>query len=78
VADGRGIEVEAVAPERPARRFLMWVFDGEQWTEEGGSTDKTPKAEQKQFRIEEFLPELQVVEVVPTVPRTNRTPVPMR
>ena len=56
----------------------MWVFDGEQWTEEGGSTDKTPKAEQKQFRIEEFLPELQVVVVVPTVPRTNRIPVPVR
>ncbi len=76
VPDGRGIEVEPGAPERPARRLLMWVFDGEQWTEEGGSSDKTPKAEQKQFRIEEFLPELQV-QVVPTVPRTNRIPVPL-
>ena len=54
----------------------MWVFDGEQWTEEGGSSEQKPKAEQV-FRIEEFQPELQIVEVVPTVPRTNRIPVPL-
>ena len=54
----------------------MWVFDGEKWTEEGGSSEQKPKAEQV-FRIEEFQPELQIVEVVPTVPRTNRIPVPL-
>jgi hypothetical protein len=54
----------------------MWVFDGEEWTEEGGSSEKKTKAEQV-FRIGEFQPELQIVPVVPTVPRTNRIPVPL-
>lgn len=77
--DGRMIEVVLVAPARLAWRGKeapMWVFDGEQWTEEGGSNEQKPKAEQI-FRIEEFQPELQIVEVVPTLPRTNRIPVPL-
>ncbi|GAC1394954.1 MAG: hypothetical protein NVSMB68_11660 [Thermoanaerobaculia bacterium] len=57
----------------------MWVFDGEQWTEEGGSAQQTPKTEPKQFDMDprdmnRFLPELQVVEVVPVMPRTNHVP----
>ncbi|HEX9161647.1 MAG TPA: hypothetical protein VF980_08080 [Thermoanaerobaculia bacterium] len=51
----------------------MWVFDGEQWTDEGGG-EPTRSAEQKQFRIEEFLPELQVVEVVQVPQTTNHVP----
>ena len=54
----------------------MWVFDGEQWTEEGGSSEQKTKVEQV-FRIEGFQPELQIVEVVPTIPRTNHIPVPL-
>jgi hypothetical protein len=50
----------------------MWVYDGEQWTEEGGS-NTTPKPETIAIRIEEFLPELQVVEIMP-VRNTNRVP----
>lgn len=52
----------------------MWIYDGEQWTEEGGS-DKANKTEQtQQLRIEDmFLPELQVVEII-QVPRTNHVP----
>ena len=51
----------------------MWVFDGEQWTEEGGSAGQSSQSTQKQYDMEQydmdrFLPELQVVEVVPTVP----------
>lgn len=64
----------------------MWIFDGEEWTEEGGSTERTPQSTQNQFDMEQydmdrFLPELQVVEVVTTVPTptttTNRVPYPM-
>ena len=50
----------------------MWVFDGEQWVEEGGS-DKSVKIDQVQLRIEEFQPELQVIEVV-QIPKTNHVP----
>lgn len=50
----------------------MWVFDGEQWTEED-ATNGTTKPETVAFRIEEFVPELQVVEIV-QVPRTNPVP----
>jgi hypothetical protein len=52
----------------------MWTYDGEQWTEEGGS-DKASKAEQiQQLRIEDmFVPELQIVEIT-RVPRTNHVP----
>ena len=46
----------------------MWLFDGDEWTEEGAPQEK--KAPQTMLRIEEFVPELQVLEVVP-VPRTN-------
>ena len=52
----------------------MWIYDGEQWTEEGGS-EKAKKAEQtRQHLIEDmFLPELQVVEIT-RIPRTNHVP----
>ncbi|HEY3057050.1 MAG TPA: hypothetical protein VGK31_14080 [Thermoanaerobaculia bacterium] len=50
----------------------MWVYDGEQWTEEGGSNTK-PKPETVAIRIEEFLPELQILEIV-QIPKTNPMP----
>jgi hypothetical protein len=54
----------------------MWVFDGEQWTEEGASQSST-KPEQS-VRYDESMPELQVIEIVPVVPRTpNYIPVPL-
>jgi hypothetical protein len=56
----------------------MWVFDGEEWTEEGGSTsDRKPDSALPMFN--EMMPELQVIEVehVPTTPRTNYIPVPL-
>lgn len=51
----------------------MWIYDGEEWTEEGASEsaikpERTPKHE------EMFYPELQVVEVVIPVPRTDYLP----
>ncbi len=60
----------------------MWVFDGEQWIGEGGTNEETPRGPRKQYDMEQydmdrFLPELQVVEVVPTVPQANRVPFPL-
>lgn len=55
----------------------MWVFDGENWFEEGGESDtqssSTPKPEMSIPR-EEFRPELQVVEVVIPRPKTDYVP----
>lgn len=67
----------------------MWTYDGESWIEEGSSPDskggQTPDSNNGQIngeikrpnqtsRFEEFYPELQVVEITPTLPRTNRVP----
>ncbi|HVR38612.1 MAG TPA: hypothetical protein VMU84_05925 [Thermoanaerobaculia bacterium] len=53
----------------------MWVFDGEEWTEEGSSeqSSKTRTETMTSLRIDDLVPELQVVEVVP-VPRTKHIP----
>lgn len=51
----------------------MWVFDGEEWTEEGGSSSSRQQ-ETTRPRYDELTPELQVIEIVP-VPQTNRVPV---
>ena len=52
----------------------MWVFDGEQWTEEGaGEAKRNVDVDMINARIEQFVPELQVIEVVPT-PRKNPIP----
>jgi hypothetical protein len=46
----------------------MWIFDGEQWTEEG--SEQKSKSEQPQIPIGEMLPELQVIEIV-QIPKSN-------
>lgn len=53
----------------------MWIYDGEEWIEEGVSeSDKQPN-EASLPRREEFYPELQVIEVeIVPVPRTNYVP----
>jgi hypothetical protein len=50
----------------------MWIYDGEQWIEEGAG-EKVVKPESPMPPLQEFYPELQVVEVVP-IPRTNQMP----
>jgi hypothetical protein len=52
----------------------MWVYDGEEWTEEGtGDKTKTPEAQRP--RYDEMTPELQVIEVeIVQVPRSNPIP----
>lgn len=51
----------------------MWVFDGEEWFEEGGEAANASKPESRP-RYEELMPELQVIEVVIPVPRPNHVP----
>ncbi|MDQ6800560.1 MAG: hypothetical protein M3041_06945 [Acidobacteriota bacterium] len=56
----------------------MWIYDGEQWIEEGANENaikrdrKTPQSE------EMYVPELQVVEVeIVPVPKPNYIPFPL-
>ena len=50
----------------------MWVFDGEEWIEEGGSEKATTSATTIPF--DKFaMPELQVVEII-TVPTPKPVP----
>jgi hypothetical protein len=56
----------------------MWVFDGEKWFQEGGESEsqtssQTPKHEMWNPR-DEFRPELQVIEVVISVPKSDYVP----
>ncbi len=46
----------------------MWVFDGERWIEEGSARNDRTSTPAPELGFEEFVPELQIVEVVP-VPR---------
>jgi hypothetical protein len=65
--------------ERAAEReFTMWVFDGEEWTEEGGSVGERKPADAHPM-FGEMMPELQIIEIVhvPATPRTNYIPVPL-
>ncbi|HXG59199.1 MAG TPA: hypothetical protein VNL91_09270 [Thermoanaerobaculia bacterium] len=52
----------------------MWVYDGEEWREEGSTPAETTHQPMPQRR-DELVPELQIVEHVPaTSTRTNRMP----
>ena len=60
----------------------MWVFDGEEWTQDEGnehSTGRSNKPELSRPRYDEMMPELQVLEIVVPVPprKTNVPPLPM-
>ena len=56
----------------------MWIFDGEQWKEEGVSDSAIKPELQAPRREERFYPELQVVEVVPLpIRRPNYVPLPL-
>ena len=57
----------------------MWVFDGEEWTQEGGGSSawnpKQHEMEQRPQWADEFVPELQVIEIVQIPsPATNHVP----
>ena len=58
----------------------MWVYDGENWTQDDGSgcSTTTVRSEKPRPRYDETMPELQIVEVVIPVPRNrNVPPLPM-
>lgn len=58
----------------------MWVYDGEEWTKDDGSIGPaTSKPETPRPRYDQMMPELQVIEIVPVTPRTQRDvpPLPM-
>ena len=56
----------------------MWVFDGEEWIEDLGSEQSPARPDKPRPRYDELSPELQVIEIVPLVPRnTNVPPLPM-
>ena len=50
----------------------MWIYDGEQWIEEG-VTENESKPDNQMPQFDQFVPELQVIEVVP-LPKTNYVP----
>jgi hypothetical protein len=41
----------------------MWLFDGEDWVQEGFGTDQRSNAPVRRPADQEFYPELQIVEV---------------
>ena len=55
----------------------MWVYDGEEWTEEGG--ERKPETTPSRLPQGEFVPELQVIEIVqvPTVKPSYVPPFPL-
>ncbi len=56
----------------------MWVFDGEEWTQDDGSIQPKSQPVTPRPRYDELSPELQVIEIVPVVRRnTDVPPLPM-
>ena len=56
----------------------MWVFDGEEWTQDNGGIEPKGAPVPSRPRYDELSPELQVIEIVPVVRRnTDVPPLPM-
>ncbi len=55
---------------------VMWVFDGEQWMEEGG-TAREHQPENALPIWDETMPELQVIENLPPTRPVNMPPLPL-
>jgi hypothetical protein len=53
----------------------MWVFDGEEWTQDNGGVEPVVKTTDRP-RYDELMPELQVVEleIVPVPTRDRQIP----
>jgi hypothetical protein len=55
----------------------MWVYDGEQWTNNEDGDQARPESPARP-RYDELMPELQVVEIVPVpMPRPGRDVPPL-
>jgi hypothetical protein len=56
----------------------MWVFDGEEWTQDDGSEKSPAKPEKaRQQWADEHVPELQVVEILEIPKRRDIPPFPL-
>ena len=55
----------------------MWVFDGEEWTQDNGSEHSQVKPEIHRPRYDELMPELQVIEIVPVRRNLDIPPFPL-
>jgi hypothetical protein len=58
-------------PASSGKDLIMWVFDGEEWTKEG-STERKPESTALPM-WDQSMPELQVIEHLPST-RTNEVP----
>jgi hypothetical protein len=54
----------------------MWIYDGEQWIEEGAN-DHDKKPDPNRLPEEMYQPELQVIEIVPVQKPAYVPPYPM-
>ncbi|HUJ14529.1 MAG TPA: hypothetical protein VL284_12150 [Thermoanaerobaculia bacterium] len=76
---GKVLEITFVTPVNPARSRKgrpMWIYDGEQWIEEG--VNETVKKPETAPRPEEmYQPELQVIEIIPVQKPFYVPPYPM-
>jgi hypothetical protein len=54
----------------------MWVFDGENWTEEGGNSANESPITVDSLRYHEFQTQLQIQEIVPEPPAYVPNPIP--
>ena len=73
---GKSLELVEGTPVKPVgskKGRAMWIYDGEQWIKEGASESEI-KPESRPQDYEMFYPELQVVEVTISVPKTNYVP----
>ena len=76
---GKAIELLEGTPVNPAGSWKgrpMWIYDGEQWTEEGANEQAT-KPEKAPRPEEMYQPELQVIEIIPVQRPTYVPPYPM-
>ena len=59
----------------------MWVFDGETWTQDDGNdfagNATASKPEMPRQWVDEFVPELQVIEIVQIPRNTHVPPLPL-
>jgi len=55
----------------------MWIYDGEQWIEEGVNEHETKPEQAPGPEEEMYQPELQVIEIVPSPKPTYVPPFPM-
>jgi hypothetical protein len=81
VPAGRTLELSRVATPRggaDGKDSDMWVFDGEEWTQDNGGVEPAVKPSADRPRYDERMPELQVIEIeivpVPTRDRDRRIP----